>query len=70
MTLMELPKVTISMNSGHQLELDDGSQEVSLRHANGCVIIFNAGGQIEIQANPSRGNHGFGCERTCRHCDI
>lgn len=44
-------KVTISMSSGHQLELDDGAQEISLRHANGCVIIFNAGGQIEIQAN-------------------
>jgi uncharacterized protein involved in type VI secretion and phage assembly len=44
-------KITISMSSGHQLEFDDGAQEISLRHANGCVIIFNAGGQIEIQAN-------------------
>jgi hypothetical protein len=31
--------------------LDDGGQEVTLTHANGCVITFNAGGQIEIQAN-------------------
>jgi uncharacterized protein involved in type VI secretion and phage assembly len=44
-------KITLSTNSGHQLVLDDGAQEVSLKHANGCVITFNAGGQIEIQAN-------------------
>jgi uncharacterized protein involved in type VI secretion and phage assembly len=44
-------KITISMKSGHQLVLDDSAQEVSLTHANGCVIRFNAGGQIEIQAN-------------------
>ena len=31
--------------------LDEGTQEVSLTHLNGCVIRFNAGGQIEIQAN-------------------
>jgi uncharacterized protein involved in type VI secretion and phage assembly len=44
-------KITLSMNSGHQLVLDDSAQEVSLKHSNGCVITFNAGGQIEIQAN-------------------
>jgi uncharacterized protein involved in type VI secretion and phage assembly len=44
-------KVTLSMSSGHQLVLDDSAQEVVLSHANGCVIRFNAGGQIEIQAN-------------------
>lgn len=46
-------KITISMKNGnsHQLVLDDGAQEVSLKHNNGCVITFNAGGQIEIQAN-------------------
>lgn len=45
------PKITLSMRGGHQLVLDEGSQEVSLKHGNGCVITFNAGGQIEIQAN-------------------
>jgi uncharacterized protein involved in type VI secretion and phage assembly len=44
-------KITISMSSGHQLVLDDGAKEVILKHANGCVITFNAGGQIEVQAN-------------------
>lgn len=43
-------KITL-MNSGHQLVLDDSAREVSLKHSNGCVITFNAGGQIEIQAN-------------------
>lgn len=45
------PKVTVSMRSGHQLVLDDGALEVSLTHSNGCTVVFNAGGQIEIRAN-------------------
>ncbi len=44
-------KVTLSMKSGHKLVLDDGAQEVTIIHSNGSVIRFNAGGQIEIQAN-------------------
>jgi uncharacterized protein involved in type VI secretion and phage assembly len=44
-------KVTLSMSNGHKLVLDDGGHEVTLTHANGCVITFNAGGQIEINAN-------------------
>ena len=44
-------KVTLSMQSGHKLVLDDSAQQVQLMHANGCVITFNAGGQIEITAN-------------------
>jgi uncharacterized protein involved in type VI secretion and phage assembly len=44
-------KVTVSMDSGHQLVLDDAAQEVRLTHANGCVITFNAAGQIQITAN-------------------
>ena len=44
-------KVTLSMQSGHKLVLDDAAQEVKLTHANGCVITFNAAGQIQIQAN-------------------
>jgi hypothetical protein len=39
------------MQSGHKLVLNDASSEVELSHANGCVIKFTAGGQIEIQAN-------------------
>lgn len=44
-------KVTLSMKSGHKLVMDDASLEVQLTHSNGCIIRFNAGGQIEIQAN-------------------
>jgi uncharacterized protein involved in type VI secretion and phage assembly len=44
-------KVTLSMQSGHTLLLDDSAQKVELRHSNGCVITMNAAGQIQIQAN-------------------
>jgi len=44
-------KVTLSMQSGHKLVLDDAAQSVTLSHANGSIITFNAGGQIQIQAN-------------------
>lgn len=44
-------KVTVSMKSGHKVVLDDGAQEVTVQHANGCVIKINIAGQIEIQAN-------------------
>jgi uncharacterized protein involved in type VI secretion and phage assembly len=44
-------KVTLSMDSGHKLVLDDSAQEVKLTHSNGCVITFNAAGQIQITAN-------------------
>jgi uncharacterized protein involved in type VI secretion and phage assembly len=46
-------KVTVSMRSGHTLVLDDSAKEVRLKHANGCLISFSAGGQISIQANSS-----------------
>jgi uncharacterized protein involved in type VI secretion and phage assembly len=44
-------KVTLLMKSGHKLVLDDSSQEVRLTHSNGCLILLNAGGQIQVQAN-------------------
>jgi uncharacterized protein involved in type VI secretion and phage assembly len=44
-------KVTLSMASGHKLVLDDSAQQVTVTHANGCVITFTASGQIQIQAN-------------------
>lgn len=46
-------KVTVSMQSGHKLVLDDSSQQVQLSHANGCTLVMNAGGQVQIQANSS-----------------
>ena len=45
------PKVTLSMKSGHKVVLDDGAQEVTVQHANGCFIKLNVAGQVEIQAN-------------------
>jgi uncharacterized protein involved in type VI secretion and phage assembly len=45
------PKITILTNKGHQLVLDDGAQEVSLRHSNGCEIVLTIAGQIRINAN-------------------
>jgi uncharacterized protein involved in type VI secretion and phage assembly len=44
-------KITVSTSSGHKLLLDDGGTQVTLTHANGCLITFNAGGQIQVQAN-------------------
>jgi uncharacterized protein involved in type VI secretion and phage assembly len=44
-------KITLSMDSGHKLTLDDSTQEVKLTHSNGSVITFTASGQIQIQAN-------------------
>jgi uncharacterized protein involved in type VI secretion and phage assembly len=46
-------KVTLSMRSGHQLVLDAGGSEVTLRHANGASIVIRASGAIEITANSS-----------------
>jgi uncharacterized protein involved in type VI secretion and phage assembly len=44
-------KITVSTKSGHKLLLDDGGTQVTLTHANGCVVTFNAAGQIQIQSN-------------------
>jgi uncharacterized protein involved in type VI secretion and phage assembly len=44
-------KITVSTSSGHTLLLDDGGTQVTLTHANGCVITMNPGGQIQITAN-------------------
>jgi pyruvate kinase len=45
------PKVTLSMKSGHKVVLDDGAQEVTVQHSNGCYVKMNAAGQVQIQAN-------------------
>ncbi|MBB5019140.1 uncharacterized protein involved in type VI secretion and phage assembly [Chitinivorax tropicus] len=44
-------KVTISMQSGHKLVLDDAQQQVTLHHSNGAEIVINAAGQVKITAN-------------------
>jgi uncharacterized protein involved in type VI secretion and phage assembly len=44
-------KVTLSMESGHTLKMDDAAQEVKLSHSNGCSITMDAAGNIKIQAN-------------------
>lgn len=44
-------KVTLSMQSGHKLVLDDVSNEVVLEHANGCVIRIDIGGTVTVTAN-------------------
>lgn len=46
-------KVTLSMASGHTVVLDDAAQLVRVEHQNGCVVILNVAGQIQIQANSS-----------------
>jgi uncharacterized protein involved in type VI secretion and phage assembly len=46
------PKVTLSTSSGHEVVLDDGAQEITIRHAQGCVIRLTTS-SVEIQANSS-----------------
>jgi|tagenome__1003787_1003787.scaffolds.fasta_scaffold20974272_3 uncharacterized protein involved in type VI secretion and phage assembly len=45
-------KVRLTMASGHEVILDDGAQEVTVRHAMGCTIRLTAT-SIEVQANVS-----------------
>jgi uncharacterized protein involved in type VI secretion and phage assembly len=44
-------KVTVSMQSGHHLVLDDSAQSVELKHSNGCTITLDAAGNVNIKAN-------------------
>jgi uncharacterized protein involved in type VI secretion and phage assembly len=44
-------KVTVSMQSGHKLVLDDAAQDITIEHSNGCRINFNVAGQVSITAN-------------------
>jgi uncharacterized protein involved in type VI secretion and phage assembly len=44
-------KVTLKMDVGHELVLDDSSKEVTLQHSNGCVIKLTMAGQVTVQAN-------------------
>ena len=44
-------KVTVSMESGHKLVLDDAAQQVTLSHSNGCTLTMDAAGNVKITAN-------------------
>jgi uncharacterized protein involved in type VI secretion and phage assembly len=44
-------KVTISMQSGHKVVLDDGAQEVTVSHANGASVVIDVSGTVRITAN-------------------
>jgi uncharacterized protein involved in type VI secretion and phage assembly len=46
-------KVSVTMQNGHRLVLDGGSQEITVQHANGCVIKMDIAGTVSIQANVS-----------------
>jgi uncharacterized protein involved in type VI secretion and phage assembly len=44
-------KVTLSMQSGHTLVMDDAAQEIKLTHSNGCSITLDIAGNVKVQAN-------------------
>jgi uncharacterized protein involved in type VI secretion and phage assembly len=46
------PKVSITMQSGHKVVLDDAAQQISITHASGCSITLTVT-SIEINANVS-----------------
>jgi uncharacterized protein involved in type VI secretion and phage assembly len=46
------PKVSITMQSGHKVVLDDAAQQITITHAGGCSITLTVTG-IEINANVS-----------------
>ena len=46
-------KVTVEMQSGHKLVLDNGGQQVTLTHSNGCTLTMDVSGKVAIQANSS-----------------
>ena len=44
-------KVTLQMQSGHKIVLDDSADQVEVTHSNGSTIKINAAGQISVTAN-------------------
>ncbi|QNM98654.1 phage baseplate assembly protein V [Chitinimonas koreensis] len=46
-------KVTLAMQSGHQVVLDDAAQSVTISHSNGCEIVIDIAGKVSITANTS-----------------
>jgi len=47
------PKISLTTKSGHKVILDEGRQEVTIAHINGCTIKLNSSGGIDITANTS-----------------
>ncbi|WP_327134192.1 phage baseplate assembly protein V [Streptomyces sp. NBC_01343] len=45
-------KVRITMASGHEVTLDDATQQVTIRHSGGCVVRLTPTA-VEVQANVS-----------------
>ncbi|MDR7115591.1 phage baseplate assembly protein V [Caulobacter sp. BE254] len=41
-------KVTLSMQSGHRLVLEDSPQQITLRHAGGSEIVIDPAGKVNI----------------------
>lgn len=46
-------KVTLKMQSGHKLVMDDAAQEVTLAHSNGAFVKIDISGKVSIHANSS-----------------
>lgn len=44
-------KITVSMQSGHKIVLDDSAQDLTIQHSNGCKVNINVAGQVTITAN-------------------
>lgn len=43
-------KLSLTMKSGHKVELDDSSRQIVIRHASGPVITLTASGEIKLQS--------------------
>ncbi len=46
-------KVSVTTTRGHQVVLDDLTQDVTVRHSNGCTLHIDVTGRVEIRANVS-----------------
>jgi uncharacterized protein involved in type VI secretion and phage assembly len=44
-------KVSITMQSGHKVVLDDAAREITITHSNGCELKMDVAGTITIRAN-------------------
>ncbi len=44
------PKLTLRTRSGHELVIDEGTSEITVRHAQGCVVRLTTT-SVEVQAN-------------------
>ena len=64
-------KVTVSMQSGHKLVLDDAAQEVTLTHSNGCDDRRSTPpAQIADHGELDGRHHRLGAQRARRHRDL